>query len=351
MPGWSLLFSKEAERATLLPQPTVRCMFHPSLAHLGLGLALSWHHWSPPYIQSPASPGWSHHLQPEAQPEPARLLCLQFHYRSASPPHAVAASRSFHFNQLYVSLGMISCVGAGQSILQDWRRARRGAGWGLRTRARGGGQRGSGEQAGRGRLASLTSGRQLLEARDWYRFFPVLLPILQLDCHCFSLREAGMKRIAPGWRLFFKPLILRVGSPGTQRPTCTGKTQMPWLGHQAEVCCVQSRVHTECVCPCSSPPMGCPGARQTEGMVNVEACLPRLTRLMGEHTAAHTLSPRHSPQGSQAVGGCAQWLSWLFHQQGFSRAPPLSSALAAPGMLTALAMALRDPEREWAGSP
>lgn len=39
-----------------------------------------------------------------------------------------------------------------------------------------------------------------------------------------------------------------------------------------------------------------------------------------------------------------------FPQQGFSQALPLSFAPVAPGTLTALAVALRDPEREGAGS-
>lgn len=63
--------------------------------------------------------------------------------------------------------------------------------------------------------------------------------------------------------------------------------------------------------------MGYPGPEQRRWMVNVEACLPSLTRLMRTHIPVYTLSPsRQSPQHSQAVGGCAQWLSWLFCQQG-----------------------------------
>lgn len=90
-------------------------------------------------------------------------------------------------------------------------------------------------------------------------------------------------------------------------------------------------------------PLGCHGSRQRRA--DERWVLPTQSA-----EQVHTLpSPGHNLQHSQVVetsySGCK-----AFPQQGFSQALPLSSAPTTPGTLTALAVALRDPEREGAGS-
>lgn len=100
-----------------------------------------------------------------------------------------------------------------------------------------------------------------------------------------------------------------------------------------------------------SPPLGCPGARRTGGMANVEACSPRLTRLMKLRTPVHTLSPRHSPRGSQACGGPCAAAELAFPPAGLQSGPALELGPGCPQDVGCLGHGFEGPRKRMGRQP
>lgn len=128
VPGCPILLAEEPEGHSTITAPS---------ASPGTGLpTASLNHLHAQSLRHP--PGWPSVFNPiPSRDWPDSCASSPTIDRHLRPARAVAASGSFHFNQLCVSPGIINCTGTGQSIPQDSRRARREARWGLRARAGG----------------------------------------------------------------------------------------------------------------------------------------------------------------------------------------------------------------------
>lgn len=144
------------------------------------------------------------------------------------------------------------------------------------------------------------------------------------DCYCFCRREVRTKRIPPNWLWFFKPLAPWSRPPSTQRPAHReAPRQNAWAqGSMCQPTLAQAR-------------------QRGQGTVNGKAWGPSPRRPTGEHTA-------HAPPNPKAQSrqqGLCTMAEVAFLPAGLQPGLDLEPCPLAPGTLTALAVALRDPER------